>query len=396
MQGLCLWDQRFYSVYHSQLHWRDDCLFGVSERGGIRRISTLGARAGRFCMSKVKAWLRDAAAQAAESYRVGAFAMLHVASAYLPRDWAMALADAAGLGIMATPVGRRTRRAMRDMFQWSGGDGDAIAREYITRPFRDFVIARRISVRREIPANWTVESRGEPSILRDPRASLIIAGGHYSREAMSVLYVPRIIPKRLQTVIAATDSARTLRDIRLRMQLGAMREGIRTVRDGDVEIIEPGKPSAVASMLRHLRAPGSAVIIASDATWPKDAPSGVERPYAGYASNHFALGTARMARLSQCPVVTCVPFLDGDGRVVIEWGELIPAPARDDEAADVRITNSILDTFERAVGHRPGQYVLPIGSGRRWSAVAECWVDAANEPAAAPTPVAPEFSKSAS
>jgi lauroyl/myristoyl acyltransferase len=347
-------------------------------------------------MSRVKAWLGNAAAQVAESYRVGAFAVLHVASAYLPRSWAMALADAVGLGIMASPVGRRTRRAMRDMFQWSGGDADAIAREYVTRPFRDFVIARRISERSEIPANWIVESRGEPAILHDPKASLIIAGGHYSREAMSVLYVPRIIPKRLQTVVAATDSARTLRDLRLRMQLGAMREGIRTVREGDVEIIEPGKPSAVANMLRHLRVPGSAIIIASDASWPKTAPGGFDRPYAGYATNHFALGTARMARLSQCPVVACVPFLDPDGHVVIEWGELIPAPARDDEAADVRITNSILDTFERAVGRRPGQYVLPIGSGRRWSAVAECWVDVASEPAAAPLPAAPELSKSAS
>lgn len=346
-------------------------------------------------MSKVKAWLRNAAAQVSEAYRVGALLMLRAAASYLPRSWTMALADAVGFGLMLTPVGAKTRRAMRAMFQ--GGNADAIAREYVTRPFRDYVNARRVVERREIPADWVVESRGDPAILKDPNASLIIAGGHFSREAMSVLVAPKVIPQRLQMVIAATDSDRSLRDRRLRMQLGAVRDGISVVRDGDVEIIEPGKPSAVASMLRHLRVPGSVVVIASDASWPKDAPGGYQRPYAGYASNNFALGTARLARLSQCPVVVCVPFLDKDGHVIMEWGEVIPAPARDDESADVRITNSILDTIERAVGRRPGQYVLPIGSGRRWSAVAECWVDAASEPvAAAATQVTPEFSKSTS
>ena len=349
-------------------------------------------------MSKVRAWLRNAAAQVSEAYRVGALLLLRPAASFLPRGWAMFLADAVGRGLMATPVGARTRQSMHAMFQWSGGDSRAIAREHLTRPFRDFVNSRRVSEQRDLPATWRFESRGEPEIIMDPKASVIIAGGHFSREAMSVLYLPHIVPKRLQTVIAATDRVLTLRDFRLRMQLGAMREGVRVVRQGDVEIVAPGKPSAVAGMLRHLRSPGSAVIIASDASWPKDAPGGFDRPYAGYASNRFALGTARLARLSQCPVVACVPFLDNDGRVIIEWGELIPAPARDDEAADVRITNAILDTFERAVGRRPGQYVLPFGSDRRWSAVAECWVDPASEPAAAPAaiPAASELSKVAS
>src|SRR5262245_7163686 len=95
-------------------------------------------------MSKVKALLRNAAAEVSEAYRVAALLLLRLAASYLPRSWAMGLADAVGFGLMVTPVGAKTRRAMRTMFQWSGGDGDAIAREYVTRPFRDYVNARRV------------------------------------------------------------------------------------------------------------------------------------------------------------------------------------------------------------------------------------------------------------
>jgi hypothetical protein len=94
----------------------------------------------------------------------------------------------------------------------------------------------------------------------------------------------------------------------------------------------------------------------------------------------FALGTARLSRLSQRPIVVCVPFLDEAGRTVLEWSLPIPAPARDDDGADARITNDILDILERAIGLRPGQYVLAIGEQRRWSETAKCWVDLAERP----------------
>jgi len=339
-------------------------------------------------MVRIKTRLHDAVAQVSEAYRVVSLLLLRAAAAHLPSRWAMALADAVGFGLAATTIGARTRQSMWAMFQSTGQNTDKLAREYLTRPFRDFVIARQIVEKREKPANWPIESRGEPAILKAPGQSLIIAAGHFSRQAMSALYLPALIPKKLSTVIAALDTPSGLRGTRLRLQLGAMAAGIRLVRQGDVDVVEIGKPGVVTGLLRRLRGQGGVVIIASDASW--EAPGGVKRAFAGHSSNTFALGTAKLSRLAQCPIVVCVPFLDRDGHVVLEWGDLIPAPAREDEAADALVTNAILDTIERAVGRRPGQYVLPIGQGRRWSATAECWVEAADaRPAASPALLAP-------
>jgi hypothetical protein len=64
---------------------------------------------------------------------------------------------------------------------------------------------------------------------------------------------------------------------------------------------------------------------------------------------------------------------------------VIQPPARDDEAADVRITNEILDWIERRIGERPDQYVESFGHDRRWSPTAKCWIG--NEQAPAPARV---------
>jgi hypothetical protein len=63
---------------------------------------------------------------------------------------------------------------------------------------------------------------------------------------------------------------------------------------------------------------------------------------------------------------------------VLEWSTPIPAPERNDDGADARITNEVLDTLERAIGLRPGQYVLAIGEQRRWNETTKCWVDLAD------------------
>jgi hypothetical protein len=39
----------------------------------------------------------------------------------------------------------------------------------------------------------------------------------------------------------------------------------------------------------------------------------------------------------------------------MDWSPVIPAPARDDTDADIRITNEILDWISRRIGERPDQ-----------------------------------------
>jgi lauroyl/myristoyl acyltransferase len=309
-------------------------------------------------------------AQASESVRIVAFLVLRCAS-YLPRTWAFRAADWVGSIYAASPVGRRLRKEMANSFP--DGDAAKIASEWITRPFRDYVHTVRIVRLKDHPPESHVEFHNAPSELKTPGQSVIIAAGHFSREAMSGLYLRNLLPKPMATAVASLDPSMDLRAVRLRIQLGEMVRGIECLREGDVDVVFVGRGGTLSRLVRDLKKPGALIVLGSDSIVTGGRDGGLDRPFAGHASVSFALGTARLARMAQCPVVTCVPFLDTDGRIVVEWGELIPAPARDDEAADIRITNAILDVFERAVGQRPGQYVLPIGTGRRWDAGAQCW-----------------------
>jgi lauroyl/myristoyl acyltransferase len=272
-----------------------------------------------------------------------------------------------------SPIGMRARRDIRATFP--DQRVERIAADWLGRPFRDHVNATRIAAGVELTREWTVEMRGPPAFLDDPRQSFIIATGHFSREAMSCLYMPWILQRRLATVIAPLTEAKTPRGFRVRLQMREMVKGIRAIREDDVDVAEVAGKSFLVRLLHHLREPGGAVVIASDASWGAEKGGGLTRAFAGYASQTFAFGTARLARLSQCPIVTCVPFIVGDRHIVMEWSPVIPAPARDDAAADIQTTNTILDWIERRIGERPDQYVLSFGTERRWSPTTRSWTD---------------------
>ena len=317
---------------------------------------------------------RNTLAQGVEAFRAALFAMLGVAARRLPRSWALALASASQSLLAVSPMGMRARQVMRATFP-AGSNIAKLTANWLGRPFRDHVIAVRIASRREKLRDWTVEMRGAPAMLNDPKQSYIIATGHFSREAMTVLYLQWVIKHRLATVVAPMAQSKDPRGMRVRLQMREIRDGINVVRHGEVDIAEVAGKSFLVRLLRHLRDPGGAVMIAADAAWGAQHTGGYTRPFAGFAAQTFALGTARLARLSQRPIVACVPFLDGDTRVVMDWGPVIPAPDRDDSSADIRITNEVLDWMERRIGERPDQYVLSFGHDRCWSPVAQCWTD---------------------
>lgn len=315
---------------------------------------------------------RRALAHLSDLTRVLAFVALRPA-AYLPRRWAFATAGAIGLLYSLSPMGRRTRRLMAIAFP--ARDARQLAREWLTRPFRDYVAMMRLVTKRDRAADMAVKSHNEPPILREPGQSIIIAIAHFSREANIGLYKAGVIPKKLAVTIAPLDRRSWRpRAVRLRIQISAIMEGVRAARGGDVEVIAFNGPGALTKLVRHLRQPDTAVSISTDAVSAKGRERGHERAFAGHRSVAFALGTARLARLSQRPIVVCVPFLGETGALALDWSGPIPAPGRDDEGADARITSAILDVFERAVGLRPGQFVLPIGHERRWDEDGQRWV----------------------
>jgi lauroyl/myristoyl acyltransferase len=328
----------------------------------------------RAAIALLKRAPRRALAHASDSLRVLAFLVLRAAS-HLPRRWAYGVADAIGFLYASSPVGERARKSFAVAFP--DRDARKLAREWITRPGRDYVGMHRLFVGRDNAADMEVDSRHEPALLREPGQSLIIALGHFSREANIALYKAGVIPKRVAATIAPLDRRSWRpRALRLRIQITAIMDGIVRARDGDVDVVPFDGPAALTRLVKHLRRPDTVVTISTDAVTEKGRERGHERPFAGHANVSFALGTARLARLSQRPILVCVPFLDDNGGFAIDWGEPIPAPARDDESADARITDAILDFFERAVGLRPGQYMFAIGDQRQWNDAAMAWVDA--------------------
>lgn len=326
--------------------------------------------------------------QLEEVFRAAVFVLLRFAAAHLPRRWALALAHLAGFVLAASPtVGRGMLREMRAAF--ASPQSFQLSRAWLRRPFVDYVVFQRILAGREDVSQWRIEERcpeATRALRQDPDQSLIVATGHFARHAEIVAYFSQIVPKRLAAVVAQLDRrSRTPKAVRLRLQLGQMMDIIKFVRRGDVDLVEVGEPGVAKRLMRHLKSSGTLIIIAVDVPWPKDRPGSHERDFAGSVAQSFATGAARLSRLAQCPIVTCVPFLEQDGRIVLEWGSpLAPAPP-DDAAADARVTDMLLDTIERAVGQRPAQYVLRIGGERRWDPVAERWTMAApSETAASP------------
>lgn len=324
---------------------------------------------------------RRLAAQAGDILRVSEFLLLRPVASYFPASWAYGFADAAGALIAFSPLGARARRSMRAAFP--ARDPAKLAREWLSRPFRDYVFAVRVSEGRDDPNTWNVESRNLPAILSEPGRSVIVATGHMSRQAMTAAFMQRFNPKNMIAVVAELEHERhDARDLRIKLQLGEMMRGITRLRSGAVEFVKVGGAQNVAKrLLVFLKRSESVVVVATDAPWPRSAGGGHERPFAGFATQNFALGTARLSRMSQCPIVMCVPFLDSENRIVVEWSDPIPPPAPDAADADIRTTNLMLDTFEAAIARHPGQYVLAIGHDRAWDEQMQRWGAAAEAPA---------------
>src|SRR5690606_32339051 len=118
---------------------------------------------------------------------------------------------------------------------------------------------------------------------------------------------------------------------------------------------------------------GSTLIMSVDAPWDGSQAGSITRAFAGRESASFATGTARLARLAQCPIVLCMPRVEPDGRVVLHWKKVIATPDRRDAEADITITSLLLDEIEHAIGCRPEQYVMDILGERRWNAEQERW-----------------------
>lgn len=234
-----------------------------------------------------------------------------------------------------------------------------IVKGHRRRHYTDYALGRRMILGKSRLEDYPHREQNAEIVreLRESGASYIIAMGHFTRLATFPLFLPSTTPHAL-TALTAAEPPRSWRPGILwrRMQVEHYFQLLRQIRP-DLHLSHPGSVGALKGMIRKLRSSGNAVIISVDAHWPHTE-NGHVRPFAGHPSRCFSHGAAWIARMAQCPIVLCLPYLDETGNPVLDWRLKLAPPAKDDEAADMRITNQLIDEVEAAVFRHPEQYVL--------------------------------------
>ena len=336
----------------------------------IKRFFSVPYWALRERMVKVRVWLGDAAK---------AFVMLIIlrpAADYLPASWAFSLARLFGkLKAMLPFYGFETLRLVKRTFATDSRQARQLAGACMSRHYLDFLAMRRIIRGRENIQERPIIEINQDNIenLRRSGASYIVATGHFNRYAHATLCLSRIVPQRT-ICVANPPIPKSLHphNVWLRAHYGQMLQVFQCLRP-DVEFLNPGHSGLFKELVRALKRPGTALQIYVDAPWDSQRTGGFSRPFAGKKKSGFATGAARLARLTQCPIVLCLPYMDERGQVILDWARLIQPPDSQDSEADIINTNLLLDDIERVIGMRPDQYVMDVLGERKWNSQLQRW-----------------------
>jgi lauroyl/myristoyl acyltransferase len=287
----------------------------------------------------------------------------------------MWIADALALLLIISPQsGRRTFNEMIIAFGKGRLDTAILTWKWLSRPFRDFVILKRIKYKREDLTQWKIIERNAEAIkvLRESGQSYIVATGHFSREAIGGMLSPKItIGNPIQVAQNLPNPVRSLKDLRIWVQFSALLENKSCWgREAEIIFVEN---SSFRRLVRRLKEPGNVVFIHIDAPWDTTQSDPYIRHFAGHKSRAFAMGAARLARLVQRPIVSCTYRIEDNRTMVLEYGTPILPAYEDGEHNDTRVMDKLLHEIETAIGKCPTQYVLSIGGERRWNAGNNRW-----------------------
>jgi lauroyl/myristoyl acyltransferase len=294
------------------------------------------------------------------------------------RAFAIQTAKVLGFILATSPIsGRLSFNLFRKAFGLGAKEAFAKSWGWFSGPYRDFVILRRALESREDPNGWPVKEVNREFVdqLRDSGDSYIVTTGHFCRVACFAAYFRRVTPNRI-LLASAPRPAREGSTFQKRMsiQFGQMMDSLRICRKDEIEIIEVGgKATLFRSILESLQRPGTTVFLSVDAPWKEDKTGGITMPFAGRKEAHFAMGAARLAKLAKVPVINCIAYLDDNEEIVLEWKPPIRFEEGKDEFSEEDLMRNLLHEIEIAVGNRPEQYVLNIGSERRWNQNEERW-----------------------
>lgn len=308
--------------------------------------------------------------------------VLRPAAWYLPLPTSLLLADLAGWidAVVPTEAARSARREMAVAVGASGWSAFVLGARRIAVERRSLVYKWRIEAGRERLSDWTILETGGDALrqLVADGTSFIVARGHFIG-ARSSFFRGVLFPEWVS--VRAARGGWRLSPFDLRRRLARRRRPQANRQTVDVPDRwwhgydwnrASARTNSQEEMLRALSVPGSVVSIYSDAYWEKA--GAYRRPFAGDGDRGFALGTARTARLAQCPVIPCVVALGLQPRTLhVEYGPVILPGAAGDSSADIEVTDRVLAWLERGVGRYPAQYPRS-GIDRTWDASSETWI----------------------
>lgn len=303
--------------------------------------------------------------------------ILPVTSKFLSKNWGIRTAILIGFCLFFFPRrGNSIYNTMRQAFGATPKETIRLAHGWLTQPFRDFVVLRHILYGREHPSDWQFVEKTDKAVeaIRRSGKSFILATGHFSREPMMLLYLKRVLPGYLfQIANPLPGNNKGIYNKRMMLQFGTTLETVKYLRPDDLEIVTIGSGSDVyRKIINCLKNPGNIVMIHIDPSWETKGSHSFNRFFAGQLNRCLSFGTARIARLAKCPIVTCIPYRENDESIILEWESPVSI-LDDDPLTDIQVMNKLLEKIETAIGKRPTQYVLPIGSDRHWDRVSQCW-----------------------
>ena len=196
-----------------------------------------------------------------------------------------------------------------------------------------------------------------------------MAVAHFVREATLAVYAPEITPGRavlLTSPIPERDwhPREMLFRVLLRTVLRALPP--RTY----LEVAFVGRESLLLKKLSgHLSDRNGFVSISIDAPWLGGGKGSFTRPFCGLGACSFTTGAARLSRLTQRPIVSCLCGLDDEGTVTLEWGDPITISPHE-KGKEIAVTNELLDRDRKSdrrkadpirSAHRRGPALEPFG-----------------------------------
>lgn len=358
---------------HKQAPKLDQDATAVNETAYLRPVKRFFSTpywALRERLARFPAWFGDAAK---------AFVMLLIlrpAADWLPRRWAFALARACGRIHAAMPFyGRRKYDVVKRTLRNDPKKARLLTAAILSRHFIDFVMFRRyLRGRENIEELPVVESNVQiVAELRRSSTPYIVITGHFSRYTVMPLYLSRIIPQRIISIVnAPVPKSLHPQKIWLRAHFGQMLAFLARVRP-DMQFLFPGNSDLFKKLIRGMKQPDNTLVVAVDAPWDKQRPGSIIRAFAGRKSAGFATGAARLSRMTQCPMVLCIPHLNDHGQINLDWIRLIEPPDPKDANADIVNTNLLLDDIEHAIGLYPDQYVIDVFGQRTWDCETQRW-----------------------